>query len=76
MDEADRGPEPAPMGAGGGVPEPEPDKLSNIIKNFDDRLGNIEWHDADKIHKVIAAGFPAKVARNTEHQNAQKKSSN
>lgn len=75
MDEADGTLEPAPMGAGGGVPEPEVDKLSNIIKAFNDLFGNIEWKDADKIRKVIAEEIPAKVAQDTAYQNAQKNSS-
>jgi type I restriction enzyme, R subunit len=75
MDEADGTLEPAPMGAGGGVPEPEVDKLSNIIKTFNDLFGNIEWKDADKIRKVIAEEIPAKVAQDTAYQNAQKNAS-
>jgi len=75
MDEADGTLEPAPMGAGGGLPEPEVDKLSNIIKTFNDLFGNIEWKDADKIRKMIAEEIPAKVAQDTAYQNAQKNSS-
>jgi type I restriction enzyme R subunit len=75
MDEADGTLEPAPMGGGGGVPEAEVDKLSNIIKTFNDLFGNIEWKDADKIRKVIAEEIPAKVAQDTAYQNAQKNSS-
>jgi type I restriction enzyme R subunit len=75
MDEADGTLEPAPMGAGGGVPEPEVDKLSNIIKTFNDLFGNIEWKDADKIRKLISEEIPAKVAQDTAYQNAQMNSS-
>ena len=75
MDEADGTVEPAPMGAGGGLPEPEVDKLSNIIKTFNDLFGNIDWKDADKIRKMIAEEIPAKVAQDTAYQNAQKNSS-
>jgi len=75
MDEADGTLEPAPMGAAGGRPEPEVDKLSNIIKTFNELFGNIDWKDADKIRKVIAEEIPAKVAQDTAYQNAQKNSS-
>lgn len=75
MDEADGTLEPAPMGAGGGLPEPEVDRLSNIIKTFNELFGNIDWKDADKIRKVIAEEIPAKVAQDTAYQNAQKNSS-
>ena len=43
-------------------PEPEMDRLSNIITDFNDRFGNIDWKDQDKIEKVIAEELPAKVA--------------
>lgn len=63
------------MGGGGGPSMPDVDKLSNIIKAFNDLFGNIEWKDADKIRKVIAEEIPAKVAQDTAYQNAQKNSS-
>ncbi len=75
MDEADGTLQPAPMGAGGGLPEPEADKLSNIIKTFNDLFGNIDWKDADKIRQVVTEEIPAKVAQDTAYQNAQKNSS-
>lgn len=75
MDEADGSLEPAPMGAGGGLPETEVEKLSNIIKTFNDLFGNIDWKDTDKIRKVISEDIPAKVAQDTAYQNAQKNSS-
>jgi type I restriction enzyme R subunit len=45
--------EPVPPGGCGGKGEPDIDRLSNIIKTFNDLFGNIEWKDADKIGKVI-----------------------
>ncbi|MCL2523859.1 MAG: type I restriction endonuclease subunit R [Betaproteobacteria bacterium] len=71
MDDADATVEPVPPGGGGGMGEPEIDKLSNIIKAFNDLFGNIEWKDADKIGKVIAEEIPARVARDKAYQNAQ-----
>ena len=35
-----------PAGGGGGKPEPELDRLSNIVKTFNDQFGNIDWKDA------------------------------
>ena len=75
MDEADGMLEPAPMGGGGDLSDPEVDKLSNIIKTFNDLFGNIDWKDADKIRQVITEEIPAKVAQDTAYQNAQKNSS-
>lgn len=62
--------EPAPPGGGGGGGEPEIDKLSNIIKTFNDLFGNIDWKDADKIRKVIAEEIPDRVAKDKAYQNA------
>jgi len=66
---------PVPTSGGGRKPEPELDALSNIIKAFNDRFGNIEWEDADRIRKVITEEIPAKVAANQAYQNAMKNSS-
>ena len=61
---------PIPTDGGGQKPEPEMDRLSNIIRDFNDRFGNIEWMDKDKIEKVIAEELPAKVAGDRAYQNA------
>lgn len=71
MDDADATVEPVPPGGGGGKGEPDIDKLSNIIKTFNDLFGNIEWKDADKIGKVIAEEIPTRVAQDKAYQNAQ-----
>ena len=62
--------EPVTPEGGGQKPEPEMDKLSNIVSEFNDRFGNIEWKDQDKIEKVIAGELPAKVAGDRAYQNA------
>ena len=62
--------EPVPTAGGSNKPEPELDRLSNIIKEFNDRFGNIEWKDQDKIEKVIAEELPTKVAGDRAYQNA------
>ena len=46
--------EPVPTSGGGGMPEPELDRLSNILRAFNEQFGNIGWKDADKIRQVIA----------------------
>lgn len=71
MDDSDATVEPVPSGGGGGVDEPEIDRLSNIIKAFNDLFGNIEWKDEDKIRKVITEEIPARVAKDKAYQNAQ-----
>ena len=71
MDDADAVVEPVPPGSGGGGGDPEIEKLSNIIKAFNDMFGNIEWKDGDKIRKVITEEIPARVAQDKAYQNAQ-----
>ena len=61
---------PVPTEGGGQKPEPEMDRLSNIIKDFNERFGNIEWKDQDKIEKVISEELPFKVASDRAYQNA------
>ena len=61
---------PVPTDGGGQKPEPEMDRLSNIIRDFNDRFGNIQWKDQDKIEKVIAEELPTKVAGDRAYQNA------
>ncbi|TXH39933.1 MAG: type I restriction endonuclease subunit R [Burkholderiaceae bacterium] len=71
MDDTDATVEPVPPGGGGGHGEPDIDKLSNIIREFNDLFGNIDWKDEDKIRKVIAEEIPARVAQDKAYQNAQ-----
>ncbi len=66
--------EPAPTGGGGIRPEPEIDRLSNIIKTFNEQFGNIAWKDGDKIREVIAKELPTRVAADKAYQNAIKQS--
>ena len=61
---------PVPVEGGGQKPEPEMDSLSHILREFNDRFGNIEWKDQDKIAKVIAEELPAKVAGDRAYRNA------
>jgi type I restriction enzyme R subunit len=66
--------EPVPTSGGGRVPEPELDRLSNILREFNDQFGNIDWKDGDKIRQVIAEEIPTKVAADKAYQNAMKHS--
>jgi type I restriction enzyme, R subunit len=64
--------EPVPTSGGGRKPEPELDRLSNILRTFNELFGNIEWKDADKIREVISVEIPKKVAADKAYQNAKK----
>lgn len=71
MDDADAFIEPPPPGGSGGGGTPEIDKLSNIIRAFNDMFSNIEWKDGNKIRKIITEEIPARVAQDKAYQNAQ-----
>ena len=66
--------EPVPMIGGGHMPEPELDRLSNILHSFNEQFGNIDWKDGDKIRKVISEDIPKKVSMDKAYQNAMKNS--
>ncbi|MGC7847673.1 type I restriction endonuclease subunit R [Desulforudis sp. 1088] len=72
LPDADAEIEPVPTVGGGHKPEPELDRLSNIIKAFNDQFGNIPWTDADRVRKLITEEIPARVAADTAYQNARK----
>ena len=66
--------DPVPGQGGGRKPEPELDRLSNIVQQFNDMFGNIAWGDADRIVKFISQELPEQVSQNTAYQNAMKNS--
>ncbi len=65
---------PVPTSGGGHKPEPELERLSNILKAFNDQFGNIEWTNADRVQRLIAEEIPAQVAADKKYQNAQRNS--
>jgi type I restriction enzyme R subunit len=65
---------PVPSGLGYGPAEPELDRLSNIIKEFNNLFGNIDWKDADKLVKDIFQEIPINVAADEVYRNAIKNS--
>jgi type I restriction enzyme R subunit len=66
--------DPVPTDGGGHKADPELDRLSNIIRGFNDLFGNITWEDGDRIRQLIATEIPNKVAANTAYQNAKQNS--
>jgi len=74
LPDADAEIQPIPIGNCGYKSEPELDRLSNIIKAFNDLFGNIPWTDADRVRKLITEEIPARVAADTAYQNARKNS--
>ena len=65
---------PVPTSAGGGKAEPELDRLSNILKTFNDLFGNVSWTDEDRVHKLITEEIPARVSADKAYQNAKQNS--
>jgi type I restriction enzyme R subunit len=63
--------DPVPTSGGGAIAEPELERLSNILKTFNEMFGNIEWTDADRIERLVTEEIPAKVAADQAYKNAQ-----
>jgi type I restriction enzyme R subunit len=65
---------PVPTSGGGRMPEPELERLSDILKAFNDQFGNIDWTDTDRVQRLITEDIPARVAADKKYQNAQRNS--
>lgn len=61
---------PVPTGGGGHKPEPELDRLSAILKSFNDMFGNIPWEDRDRIHRLMTQDIPRRVAQDEKYKAA------
>ena len=62
--------EPAPTDGGGHKSEPELDRLSNILKTFNDHFGTL-FTDSDRVAKRIREDIAPKVAADAAYQNAK-----
>lgn len=60
---------PLPVGTDVGIDVPELDTLSNILKEFHDHWGDIEWTDEDIVRKQVAE-LPDIVRQDEAYQNA------
>jgi type I restriction enzyme R subunit len=65
--------DPWSIGGGGGKQQPEMDKLSNIVKAFNDMYGGL-FADAKRMEQRITGEIPKKVAADEKYQNAKKNS--
>ncbi len=63
--------EPVPTDAHGHMPEPELDRLSNILKKFNETFGTL-FTDGDRVVKRIRDDIAPKVAADLGYQNAKK----
>jgi type I restriction enzyme R subunit len=62
--------QPIPTTDGGITGEPELERLSQIIKTFNEQYGNINWTDRDRVQKLISEEIPKRVAEDRAYQNA------
>jgi len=58
--------DPIPVGVGGGVSELELDTLENILSVFNQRFGDIEWMDKDKVRKILTEQLPQDLQAQAE----------
>jgi type I restriction enzyme, R subunit len=70
LPDADAEIKPAPDDGGGRKSEPEIDRLSNILKVFNDQFGNIKWSDEDRINRLIIEDIPRRVSADPAYKNA------
>jgi type I restriction enzyme R subunit len=73
MPDSDAEIDPAPTSGGGHKAEPELDRLSNIVKAFNEQFGRL-FDDAKRIEERITGEIPDKVAADKAYQNAMKNS--
>ena len=63
--------EPVPASRGGYQPEPAMDRLSNILREFNDLFGDIPWTSADRIRRMITEDVPQLVEADHAYRNAR-----
>ena len=63
--------EPVPTNGGGHLPDPELDRLSNILTVFNEHFGDISWEDVDRVRQLITQTIPSRVAVDTAFKNAR-----
>jgi len=73
LPDADAEIEPVPTSGGGRKAEPELDRLSNILKAFNDQFGGL-FADAKRMEGRITDEIPKKVSADQAYQNAKKHS--
>jgi type I restriction enzyme R subunit len=66
--------DPIPVEGGGHKREPALDRLSNILRAFNEHFGNIPWGDADRVRRLITEDIPQRVAQDVAYQNARQNS--
>ena len=70
LPDADAEIKPAPDDGVGRKTGPDLDRLSNILKVFNDQFGNIKWSDEDRINRLIIEDIPRRVSADPAYKNA------
>jgi type I restriction enzyme, R subunit len=70
LEDVDAEIEPVPTDGGGQKREPELDRLSNILKSFNEHFGTL-FTDSDRVAKRIRDEIAPKVAADATYQNAK-----
>ena len=65
---------PVPTSTGGARPDPELDRLSSILRTFNEHFGDIQWEDVDRVRQLIIDTIPSRVAADTAFRNARQNS--
>ena len=73
MENEDTGIEPVPVGGGGSTSDPDFDKLSNILEEFNATFGGIEWEHPEEAIEQIRQ-LPERLAANENFSNAVRRS--
>jgi type I restriction enzyme, R subunit len=65
---------PVPTAGGGGKREAELDRLSAIVRSFNEQYGDIAWTDQDRVRRLLTEDIPNRVAADQAYQFARKNS--
>ena len=66
--------DPTQTGGGGHPSDPEMDRLSNIVRAFNELFGDIAWEDGDRVRDLITKTIPSRVAADAAFRNARQNS--
>lgn len=66
--------EPIPVDVRGGKRQPDLDTLENILSVFNQKFGDIEWSDKDKVRQILTEQLPSEMKANQEIMDAVKHS--
>lgn len=61
---------PVPTGAAGGTPEAEIDRLSQVVRDFNERFGAVEFRDQDRVFRFMFEEMPKNIGANARVRNA------